>query len=130
MIFAIIIKILLKNIPMVWRFFMYNLRYKIWLDNDGKVFGQGPYELLVKVKEKGSLSEAAKSMGMSYNKAFNLVKDIEGRLGFSLIKSKTGGVGGGFSLLTDDAENLLQTYAKFYKECEEALNNIFNKYFT
>ncbi|MFA7573727.1 MAG: LysR family transcriptional regulator, partial [Lutispora sp.] len=92
---------------------MYNLKYKIWIDKGGKVFGLGPYQLLLRVKEKGSLSEAAKSMNMSYNKAHTLIKDIETRLGFSLIKSKTGGAGGGFSTLTEEAEDLLLVYEKF-----------------
>ena len=41
---------------------MYKLRYKIWLDQDGKAFGQGPYHLLAGIKETGSLSQAARQL--------------------------------------------------------------------
>lgn len=108
---------------------MYQLKYKIWIENEGKVFGKGPYELLIGIKKFGSLSEAAKNIKMSYNKAFNLIKDIEKRLGYSLIKAKTGGSGGGGSQLTEDAEKLMMKYDAFIKECDLELNKIFLKHF-
>lgn len=108
---------------------MYNLKYKIWLDKNGVIFGTGPYLLLKGVKEKGSLAGAAKAINMSYNKAHNLIKNIEGRLGFRLLYSKTGGAGGGISSLTAEAEELISAYEQFYNECGEALNTIFKKYF-
>lgn len=108
---------------------MLQVKYKIWLYNEGKLFGQGPYNLLKGVKEKGSLSEAAKSMDMSYNKAFNLIKGIEDKMGMKMLASKTGGTKGGGSQLTMEAENLMEAYEKFYSECEQSINSIFNKYF-
>jgi molybdate transport system regulatory protein len=108
---------------------MLKVKYKIWLDEEGKIFGQGPYNLLRGVKDKGSLSEAAKCMGMSYNKAYNLVKGIEDRVGFKLITSKSGGNKGGGSVLTDKAENLILAYEKFFSECEESIQSLFLKYF-
>ena len=108
---------------------MYQLKYKIWLENDGKVFGKGPYELLKGIKKFGSLSESAKNIKMSYNKAFNLMKDIEKRLGYSLIKAKTGGSGGGGSQLTEEAEVLMMKYEDFIDECDAELHKIFLKYF-
>lgn len=108
---------------------MYNLNFKIWLDKEGKVFGQGPYELLKGVKETGSLSKAARRMHMSYSQAYNLIKSLESRLGFALITSQTGGKRGGGSFLTPEAAELMEKYAAFYEECEEALQNIFKKYF-
>ncbi len=106
------------------------VKYKIWLENNGKVFGKGPYELLKGVVKTGSLSEAAKAMNMSYNKAYNLMKSIEENLGYKLIESKSGGARGGGSTLTKNAQILMETYEKFNEECEEELKRIFNKYFT
>ncbi len=39
--------------------------YKVWLDQNGKAFGNGPYELLKKIKKTGSLRKAAGQMNMS-----------------------------------------------------------------
>lgn len=108
---------------------MYNLKFKIWLDKDGKVFGQGPYELLKGVEETGSLSRAAQGMHMSYSQAYNLIKSLEKRLGFSLIISQSGGKKGGGSALTPEAVELMKKYAAFYRESEQALREIFKKYF-
>ena len=97
---------------------MLQVKYKVWLDDDGIIFGKGPYNLLNGVKDKGSLSVAAKSMGMSYNKAHNLIKKIEERLGFKLLVSKSGGTKGGGSYITEEAENLMKTYESFLKNAK------------
>lgn len=108
---------------------MYELKYKLWLEKDGKIFGKGPYELLLGVQKYGSLVESAKHLNMSYNKAHNLIKDIEARLGFYLIIAKVGGAKGGSSELTEDAEFLMEKYRRFSEECEASIKNIFHKYF-
>lgn len=103
--------------------------FKLWIDNDGKVFGKGPLLLLEEVEKTGSLSEAAKVMGMSYNKAHTLIKRIEKNLETKLLIKKIGGVNGGSSTLTEEAKVLITSYKKFYMECEEFIENNFNKHF-
>ena len=108
---------------------MFQVKYKIWIDDGGKVFGKGPYDLLAGVRKKGSLSEAAKTLSMSYNKAFTLIKDIEKRLGYKLIVTKAGGNKGGGSVITEEAEDLMKRYDNFINECDESLDSIFKKHF-
>ena len=74
--------------------------YKVWLDNHGKAFGDGPYEFLKRVEESHSLHRAAKEMRMAYSKAWRLVGSMEKRLGFLLIEHKVGGLFGGGSRVT------------------------------
>jgi len=105
------------------------LKYKIWFEDGGKVFGKGPQSLLIGVRKTGSLMEAAKQLNMSYNKAFTLIKSIEKRLGYKLIEGKVGGAGGGGSRLTAEAEKLLDAYTAFADECETALTEIFRRHF-
>jgi molybdate transport repressor ModE-like protein len=62
---------------------------KIWIDQDGKVFGDGPYELLKGVEKTGSLHKVADEMRMAYSKAWTLIRLLEQRLGFPL--ENTGG---------------------------------------
>ncbi|NLW07138.1 MAG: LysR family transcriptional regulator, partial [Clostridia bacterium] len=73
------------------------LRYKIWLENDGKVFGDGPYDLLSRVDKLGSLRAAAREINMSYSQAWELVNGLEQRLGFKLLRREVGGSRGGGS---------------------------------
>ena len=109
---------------------MYHLRQKIWLEKNGvKAFGKGPAELLEGVRRTGSLSDSAKSMNMSYNKAYNLIKELEKALGFQLIIAQKGGVKGGSSELTAEAEALIEKYRAFETEAEACLHNLFKNHF-
>lgn len=103
--------------------------YKIWLDQNGKAFGDGPFELLKRVEKSGSLRRAASQMNMSYSKAWRLIQLLEGRLGFPLLNKKVGGIYGGGSLLTPEARDLMTHYEKFQKEVRKSLCQIFKKHF-
>ncbi|MBU1054628.1 MAG: LysR family transcriptional regulator [Proteobacteria bacterium] len=105
------------------------LSYKLWLDNDGKVFGEGPCNLLRSIEKTGSLHQGAKEMGISYRKAWNLLRDIESRLGFALIDRRAGGTSGGGSKITIAGRTLLERYETFCQEAEEKLQEAFNKHF-
>ena len=102
---------------------------KIWLDHNGKAFGEGPFELLKRVEKTTSLHEAAHQMGMSYSKAWCLIRTLEERLGFILLERKVGGISGGGSQLTPEARNLMKHYGRFQKDVKEALEKIYLKHF-
>ena len=104
--------------------------YKVWLDNNGKAFGDGPYALLRRVEKMGSLHRAAKRMGMSYSKAWRLIGTLEKRLGFPLLERKTGGQLGGGSLVTPGARLLMNRYDRFRRDVGAAVEKIFQKHFT
>jgi len=103
--------------------------YKVWLDNDGKAFGDGPYELLKRVDETHSLHRAAKEMGMAYSKAWRLIQTLEERLGFALLEKKTGGLFGGGSQVTPKGKVLMNHYKGFRKDAEKGLEKIYRKHF-
>ena len=105
------------------------LAYKIWIDNKGKAFGDGPFELLNWVKKTRSLHQAANQMGMSYSKAWRLIRDLEKRLGFILIERKVGGYMGGGSTITVEAKRLMKLYDRFRREVREVLPHIYEKHF-
>lgn len=108
---------------------MYKLKYKLWLDKNGKVFGDGPYKLLKGISSSGSLVTAAKEQGMSYSQAHTLLKNIENRLGFPLLVSKVGGTGGGGSDLTPAAKELIKKYEALSIEAAELLAVLYKKHF-
>ncbi|MBF7084716.1 LysR family transcriptional regulator [Desulfallas sp. Bu1-1] len=105
------------------------LRYKIWLENKGKAFGEGPYDILQRIDRLNSLSQAAKEINMSYSQAWNLINTLEKRLGFKLLRREVGGSLGGGSYLTAEARELMHKYGEFIKEADEALNKLYKKYF-
>ena len=106
--------------------------YRIWLyteNNNSKVFGKGPYDLLKAVNKYGSLTQAAKNLGISYTKAFTIIKEIEKSLGFKLLNKQVGGTGGGKSEITKEAMLLIEHYESFIEEANKELHNIYEKNF-
>jgi molybdate transport system regulatory protein len=102
---------------------------KIWIDQNGKAFGDGPYKLLKGVDKTGSLHKAAGHMGMAYSKAWKLIRTMEQRLGFILLDRKVGGRYGGGSSVTPKAKKFMSNYERFRKEIDAMINGIFQKYF-
>ena len=105
------------------------IMYKVWLDCDGKAFGEGPDRLLQRVETTGSLHKAAAEMKMSYRKAWLMLRAMEQRLGFPLLERKVGGVSGGGSQLTPAAREIMKRYEAFRKEVEGTLQEIYTRHF-
>ena len=104
--------------------------YKFWLENEkGKAFGDGPFDILNRIEKTGSLRQAALEISMSYSQAWNLIRDLEKKLGYKLLKRKVGGAEGGGSELTEEAISLQEKYNTFYRQVEEQINTIYQSVF-
>lgn len=101
----------------------------LWIDNEGKAFGQGPFCILKEVHRVGSLNQAVKNMDISYNKAWKTINMVEERMNLKLLESASGGKSGGGSTLTPQAIDLLERYGSFQEEAQSSIQAIFNKYF-
>jgi molybdate transport system regulatory protein len=88
----------------------------LWLDNDGKAFGEECLLLLEAVDRMGSLRKAAAEVNLSYRTAFNMLKESEERLGFALMERKIGCLCGGGSCLTPRAREFTVQYRLFTDE--------------
>jgi len=98
-------------------------------NEEGKVFGDGPCDILTRVERTGSLRQAALEINMSYSQAWNLIRGLEKRLGFNLLKRKVGGEKGGGSYLTDEAIKLKDKYNIFHRQVAENINLIYQQTF-
>lgn len=98
-------------------------------DKEERFFGEGPYRLLKKVEETGSLHSAAFALGMAYSKATKLLKHAEASLGFPLTVRRIGGKSGGGSELTEEAKDFLGRYEAYRNECLKHNETLYNKYF-
>ncbi|RLF10522.1 MAG: hypothetical protein DRJ62_04990 [Thermoprotei archaeon] len=88
-------------------------KLKMWFEVDGKpVLGQGGVELLKAIEEKGSISAAASSLGLSYRFAWNYIVKAERALGAPLVVRSIGGSSGGGSKLTSLAKELIAEYER------------------
>ena len=95
--------------------------YKLWLETEeGYIFGKGILQLLLKIEEVGTISGAAKSLGMSYRHAWGIIKKTEKRLGKPLLNTQKGGkFGGGGATLTPTGRELMKEFLKFRNMFEE-----------
>ncbi len=90
---------------------MLRIRAKSWLEKDGAfLVGEGRARLLSLVEETGSISEAAKRMGMSYRHAWGTIKGISESAGERIVQSERGGTGGGRTTLTERGREILSAY--------------------
>jgi molybdate transport system regulatory protein len=79
---------------------------RFWLTLDGRNFlGRGRVELLLRIRETGSISKAAKAMKMSYKAAWDAVDSMNASWQAALVESGPTG-----SRLTADAERLIESF--------------------
>ena len=96
------------------------LKGRLWLEKDGKTFlSWGRVVLLERIVEFGSLSAAARSMGMSYSHAWGLVEEMNCLAGEELVTKQTGGAGGGGARLTPAGAKLVDDFWRLVGEFRE-----------
>lgn len=87
------------------------IRARFWItgNNSGYV-GIGRIELLEKIDEFGSMNKAAKSMGMSYKKAWGLIQELNSMYDEPLVVKEVGGKSGGGSVVTERGRKLISDF--------------------
>lgn len=102
----------------------YKIKSRIWIEANGNVLlGEGRISLLKAIDELGSLSKAAKSMNMSYNKAWNLVDSINKSAKKAVVSKTIGGKGGGGTIITDHGKKLIEAYNNINSNCWKFLDH-------
>jgi molybdate transport system regulatory protein len=95
------------------------IKYKIWLEKDGKViFGQGREKLFEAIDECHSLNAAAKKLSMSYRAAWGRLRASEERMGVKLIESDAAKKG---MTLTPAARTLLDKFRQLERDADAYL---------
>lgn len=92
------------------------------LDLDEQRFvGHGRIELLRRIGETGSISAAARAMGMSYKQAWDAVDAMNNLAARPLVTRQAGGRHGGGSVLTDEGRRLIAVYEAAAREHQRFL---------
>jgi len=96
----------------------YKIKSRIWIEVDGNVLlGEGRVSLLKAIEDTGSLSKAAKSLRMSYKKAWSLIDAINKRAQYPVITTSIGGKGGGGAQLTPYGKSLIKAFETINENC-------------
>jgi len=90
---------------------MPDTRLSIRLDlTSGDRIGPGKIALLEAIQASGSISGAARALGMSYRRAWLLVEEINESLQEPAVTAATGGRQGGGAALTPSGERVIELY--------------------
>lgn len=101
----------------------YKIKSRIWIECEGTIFlGEGRVKLLKAVESTGSLSKAAKSLDMSYNKAWNLIDSFKKTAKKAVVVKNAGGKGGGGTKITPYGKKLIEAFDHINKNCWKYLD--------
>lgn len=88
-----------------------DIRLRIDFGSAGSL-GPGKVALLEHIKRAGSLSQAARELGLSYRRAWQLLDDLNHSFSEPVASTSVGGVGGGGVQLTAFARELIAAYRR------------------
>lgn len=100
------------------------------LENNENVsfFGPGVAELFQLIETTGSVRHAAETMGLSYSKAWKMIRGTEKATGEAVVDRTQGGKGGGKADLTSRGKKLLEDFLSMEKELNSILEEMEEKY--
>ncbi|HKT72158.1 MAG TPA: LysR family transcriptional regulator [Steroidobacteraceae bacterium] len=88
---------------------MSTVHLRIYLTRNCSI-GPGKIDLLETVGRVGSIRQAARSMGMSYRRAWLLLDSLNRSFSESIIRASVGGAGGGGVVVTEFGADLIRHY--------------------
>jgi len=96
------------------------IKLRFWIEHRGEaLLGSGRGTLLEAVAETGSISAAARELGLSYATAWHRIDSMNRAAGRPLVSRRTGGRGGGGTLLTPMGEAALEAFRLMKRRVEE-----------
>ena len=93
------------------------LRLRIDFGRDCAV-GPGKIALLEHIDTRGSLSQAARDLNMSYRRAWQLLESLNRSFRERVVVTSTGGRGGGGASLTPFGQALIRSFRRFESDMQ------------
>lgn len=84
--------------------------------------GPGKADVLQAIAETGSIAEAGRRLGMSYQRVWSLVRAMNGDFVEPLVLTQRGGTAGGGAGLTDTGIQVLSIYRAIERDAERAVS--------
>ncbi|WP_298533662.1 winged helix-turn-helix domain-containing protein [uncultured Algibacter sp.] len=106
----------------------YKIKSRIWIESENNVLlGEGRVHLLKAIDETGSLSKAAKSLNISYKKAWQLLDSVNKSAKKPVTINSIGGKGGGGAELTEYGKSLVKVFDEINRNCWSFLDKQLEK---
>jgi molybdate transport system regulatory protein len=87
----------------------------------GPAIGPGKAELVERIARTGSISAAARDMGMSYRRAWQLVEALNATFAEPVVATATGGMRGGGARVTAYGERLVARFRAMERKASAAI---------
>jgi molybdate transport system regulatory protein len=94
---------------------MARLKITIVFDSGARL-GPGKARLLESIRDTGSISAAARDMGMSYKRAWLLLDSMNQAFAEPVVRAAPGGARGGGASLTPFGAEVLSRYDRIYRQ--------------
>ena len=91
---------------------------KVRLTNRKPFFGPGMVTLLREIESLGSVREASEKTGISYSKAWSMIRDAEKESGQTLVERQPGGKFGGAANVSKAGKEMLEKYEQLEQAVE------------
>jgi molybdate transport system regulatory protein len=91
------------------------------LARDAPAMGPGRAELISRIARTGSISAAAREMGMSYRRAWQLVESLNASFKYPVVSTEIGGRRGGGATVTAFGRRILRDYHKMEEKASSAI---------
>ena len=93
-----------------------------------RFFGPGRLQLLENIEKTGSISKAAKEMGMSYKKAWDMIHSMNSQTLKPLVETHKGGEKGGGTIVTKEGKLLMEAFKKLYSDFQKSFDEKLNTF--
>lgn len=101
------------------------LRGSVWMTVGGEnLGGHGRIDLLAQIAESGSITQAAKAIGMSYKAAWDAIDTMNNLAGEPLVERLAGGKGGGGTRLTQRGTQLVENFRIIEREHRQFVDQL------
>lgn len=87
------------------------------------VVGPGKMALLTEIDKTGSISAAAREMGMSYRRAWTLIDTMNRCFREPVVETAAGGKGGGGASVTPLGQDVLRRYLEMESRAADAVSD-------
>ena len=96
---------------------MARVRISIVFESGARI-GPGKAKLLESIRDTGSISAAAREMGMDYKRAWTLLDSMNQAFTAPVVSAAPGGARGGGAILTEFGADVLERYQRIQEQSE------------
>lgn len=89
---------------------------KVSIDKENVILNSRLNLLLFLISDMGSIRQAAMHMGLSYQKAWEMINTLEKELGYKVMERRRGGKDGGKTSLTEKGKELMYAFQSYEEE--------------